>query len=545
MKRQADPANPAPVARLLSHAAQLLRAGRPGEAVGALREAARLAPGNASILHDLGLACLECGLVGEAVGALRGAVAARPGYADAHLRLGIALEASGAFDAALESYQRASAVLPSLADARYRAGELLDSLGRSVEAGEAFRRAASCAPGTALGHVATARAELAAERLGAAEKALRRALAVEPDNAAALELLGNVLADCGRFEEAREVLLRAIARDWRRAGSYYDVVRCREVTAADAALMADMRAAVAMPGLEAVTRARVQLALGKAAADLEDHASAMRAFGTAASLRDAVAPFDLAAFEARVERMISRFEAVASGEGDGLPVLIVGLPRSGTTLVEQILSAHPAVCGGGELAFWNGRGRDWEQAGASAAGAGADYLRLLRGIGPKAARVTDKMPLNFQWLGLVLQAVPGATIIHCRRRSIDTALSIHQTHFNPRMPFPTGGAALVGYIRAYERLCAHWRRVLPAERFVEVQYEALTSAPEREIRRMVAACGLNWDEACLHPERNMRAIRTPSKWPARRPIYRADAEAWRAYAPWLGALGELVKATEG
>jgi Sulfotransferase family len=136
--------------------------------------------------------------------------------------------------------------------------------------------------------------------------------------------------------------------------------------------------------------------------------------------------------------------------------------------------------------------------------------------------------------------LPRATIIHCRRSPIDTALSIHQTHFNPRMSFPTGGAALVGYVRAYQRLCAHWRRILPPQRFIEIDYEALTAAPEAEIRRIVAACGLTWNEACLSPDKNPRVVRTPSKWQARQPIYPAAVGRWHAYEPWLGPLRELI-----
>jgi hypothetical protein len=150
------------------------------------------------------------------------------------------------------------------------------------------------------------------------------------------------------------------------------------------------------------------------------------------------------------------------------------------------------------------------------------------------------MPLNFQWAGLIHLALPRATIIHCRRSPLDTALSIHQTHFNPRMTFPTGGEALVGYVRACERLCAHWRRVLPAERFIEIDYEALVGEPEPVIRRIVAACGLAWNAACLSPELNRRVVRTPSKWQARQPIYRTAMGRWRAYEPWLGPLRALL-----
>jgi hypothetical protein len=222
------------------------------------------------------------------------------------------------------------------------------------------------------------------------------------------------------------------------------------------------------------------------------------------------------------------------------------MPRSGTTLVEQIVSSHPEVGAGGELNFWNERGAAWHRAGPAGseapflAQAVADYLAVLRAVGPKAARVTDKMPFNFLWAGLIHLAFPRATIIHCRRAAIDTALSIHQTLFHPGLAFPTGGSKLVAYFRSYQRLTDHWRKVLPADRFIEVEYEDLTRDPEPEIRRIIAGCGLPWEDACLRPERNPRAVKTPSKWQTRQPIYRHSVERWRRYEPWLGPLSALL-----
>jgi len=232
------------------------------------------------------------------------------------------------------------------------------------------------------------------------------------------------------------------------------------------------------------------------------------------------------------------------------------MPRSGTTLVEQIVSMHPEVGAGGELNFWNERGAAWHRSGATGnaadgnetpfvateflAKAAADYLGELRAIAPKAARVTDKMPFNFIWAGLIHLAFPRAVIIHCRRAAVDTALSIHQTHFHPGLAFPTGGAELVAYFRSYQRLTDHWRSVLPADRFLEVDYENLTSAPEPVIRRIIAACDLPWHDACLRPESNPRAVKTPSKWQTRQPIYRTSVARWRRYEPWLGPLRALV-----
>ena len=131
-------------------------------------------------------------------------------------------------------------------------------------------------------------------------------------------------------------------------------------------------------------------------------------------------------------------------------------------------------------------------------------------------------------------------IIHCRRRPIDTALSVRQTWFAQHMVIPTGGEDLVGYYRAYETLMDHWRRVLPAGRLIEVDYEALTAAPEPEIRRLVAAAGLPWDDACLHPEMNDRVVKTASKWQVRQPVNTDSIDRWRRFEPWLGPLAALL-----
>lgn len=528
---------------LLAEATRLLRAGRPDQAVAPLREATRWLPRNAALFHDLGLAYLECGRFGEAVAALETSIAIDPTFQDSYLRLGIAHESAGAADAALVSYRRAVELQP-LPEALFRLANHLDNLGHSNHAIEVFRTAAAAASRTTLGRLAMARALLAEDRDAEALKVLRRALAEDSDSAAVLDLLANTLADAGRFEEARRYFLHAIDKAPSLAGSYYYVVRCSRIGPGpeDSALIARMRASLESPTLESSQRIRVELALGKAADDLGDYEQAMRHFDSAEALRNRLIRFDPGKFAARVERQIAHFSrdviANARGSDESTPILIFGLPRSGTTLVEQILSAHPQVGAAGELPFWNERGSAWELDPTVAASA-ADYLGLLRSVGKGARRVTDKMPLNFQWAGLVHQALPRATLIHCRRDLLDTALSIHQTHFNPRMWFPTGGDALVGYIRAYERLCAHWRAVLPPQRFIEVDYEALVERPEPVIRHILEKCELGWNSQCLYPERNGRAVKTPSKWQVRQPIYATSVGRWRRYEQWLGPLAAL------
>jgi tetratricopeptide (TPR) repeat protein len=552
MSQSPNPSAPQQVATLLALATKFLKAGRPGDAIAPLRDAALLQPSSPTIQHDLGLALLEVGRVPDAIAALQRAIASNPRYADAYFRMGIALEKLGNIGGAIAAYDGATKLLPSLTEAWFRAGALLYTLGQRDGAIGCFRRAAATGGPTGFGRLGKARALLIEDRNQEAEQTLRDTLVADPTNAMAYELLGNLLSDFGRFDEARACFERAIAIAPLLAGCYYDLVRCRPVTSADKGLLQEMQSALATPGLEAGQRLRLHLAIGKAEEDLGDYALAMQHFDAGDAVRRGSRSFDSAAFSIEIDRLITRctpeFIARASelGSRDATPVLILGMPRSGTTLVEQIVSMHPEVGAGGELHFWNQRGAEWHRSGAGGdeaqflAKAAADYLCVLRAIAPTAARVTDKMPFNFLWAGLIHVAFPRVAIIHCRRAAVDTALSIHQTHFHPSLAFPTGGAELVAYFRDYQRLIDHWRSVLPADRFIEVDYEELARAPEPVIRRIIAACGLAWHDACLRPESNPRAVNTPSKWQARQPIYRTSVERWRRYEPWLGPLRALV-----
>jgi hypothetical protein len=154
--------------------------------------------------------------------------------------------------------------------------------------------------------------------------------------------------------------------------------------------------------------------------------------------------------------------------------------------------------------------------------------------------VTDKALANFFLLGIIHRILPNATLIHCRRHPIDTALSIFTTNFETNFDYASSRGDLVFYYRQYARLMDHWRNVLPPGRLVEVDYESLVSDPEPHARRLVAACGLDWNDACLAPHRNTRKIKTASVWQARQPIYRTSVERWRRYEPWLGELRELA-----
>jgi hypothetical protein len=212
--------------------------------------------------------------------------------------------------------------------------------------------------------------------------------------------------------------------------------------------------------------------------------------------------------------------------------------RSGTTLTEQILSSHPKVKGGGELFFWSENAL--RALSGDKAPFGAEYVELLKKIGPEEERVTDKMPSNYRFVGLIHSALPNARLIHVRRSPVDTCLSIWAT---PNHLPSEGGHIkrdIVFVYKEYLRMMEHWRSVLPKNRFFEVDYEELVANREPVTRRMVEFCGLKWDDACLSPERNTRTISTPSLWQARQPIYNSSVERWRNFEPWLGDFRDLL-----
>ena len=390
-------------------------------------------------------------------------------------------------------------------------------------------------------------------RAAQAERQLRDLVAREPSTAEAHLLLGQLLDDAGRFDEAAASFEQVLALDPGSAAAYHGLVTSRRLTEADRPLVPRIEKQLAGLGGSVHQQMTLHFAAGKALDDLQDYSRAIEHFDAANRIRARLSPFDRQDFTRQVDRLIASFtpeffaHQAALGADDETPVLVLGMPRSGTTLVERIVSSHPAVAGGGELRFWrDSRGRlaaaDPARRAEQAGEVRREYLALLRGIGPEALRVTDKMPFNFLWIGLVHLLLPRARIIHCRRTPIDTCLSIYQTQFTDNWGFAGDRGDLVAYYRQYQRLMDHWRGVLPADRLLEIDYEEATARPDAAARRRCRFCGLEWDDACLRPDRNPDAVKTASKWQARQPIYRTSVERWRRYEPWIGELRQLLPA---
>jgi tetratricopeptide (TPR) repeat protein len=537
------------VATLISRALRLRAAGRSEEAIPLLRQAVLLDPANAAARHELGSSLLDRGQLAEAADHLATAVRLDPNRAMSHYHLGLALSRQGKAKEAIASHRAAVAIAPSLADAHFELGRLHYERRSREPAAEAFERAAAAAPNTSNGREAAARALIARGQREEAIAVLRRARKLDPKVMVIPLLLAHTLVRTGRFEEAEQVLREALAVSPSAAAGWFELTSLRKMTPDDRPLAEPMLAALRTLGCSARDRLLLHFALGKLYDDLREFAVARKHFDEANRIRAGVAPLDRTKLVRTVNRLIELFPAPADspGDGDERPVLIVGIPRSGTTLTEQILSSHPEVAGGGELGFWAENAGPVLEEGAPALAAerletlAGGYRAVLREVSPEARRVTDKNPFNFLHLGLISRAFPYARIIHCRRHPVDTCLSIYTTYLaSPGLEFMGNREDLVFYYRQYERLMRHWRQVLPPERFVEIDYEWLITDREAETRRLLSFSGLEWNDACLRPESNRRSVETASVWQARQPVYRSSMERWRNYEPWLGPLAQLM-----
>jgi len=535
----------------------LLRSeGRFAEAIREGRVAVNLAPRDAVAHNNLGLAYLSDRQLEHALASFDRASTLDPALAAAHLNGGIVSQLLSRDDDAIARLRRAIALDARLGDAHVKLGELLWMRGEAAGARASFARAVESAT-TVVALLQVARALADARQVDAARSCAIRAVAQDDHCADAHELLGSFEQQQGNFAAARACFERAVEIDPLRASAYLDLAATRRITIEDQPFVQRMLARLGDPALTDHDRARLGYALGKAYDDLGDYANAMPHFDEAnrieaGRLRVAGRMLDPARLAHDVDRLIETFTPAllerhgSGGSDDDLPVFVVGMIRSGTTLVEQIVSSHPEVGAGGELRYWGDRSAavgDVAQGfrdPAKLPELARDYLSLLRGLAPGMRRVTDKMPTNFFLLGLIHKALPQARIIHCRRHPVDTCLSIYFTHY-PRSPdYAHVRANIVAFYVQYARLMAHWRRTLPPDLILDVDYEDLIGARESVTRRIVEFCGLAWSDACLHHERNDRAIRTPSQWQARQPVYRSSIDRWRHYRGMLGEFAPLL-----
>jgi len=565
---------------------------RSREALPLYAAALNLEPASAEALNNLGNAFLELGESADAAGAYRRALAVRPRDALIHLNLGLALAAAGERQQAVASYRRTLELDPASVAALNNLGNVLRELGerrealalyqraveldgrradslrnlgtalfelrRIADAEDAFRRALELAPDDGAAQLGLAAVLRVQGKTADAEALCEAALARDPQSAGAASMLAELRADRGRFTEALELFQAAIRADAGFSTAYCGIAQHRRMTRADGAWLQGVEALLARsPPLG--QQVSLHYALGKYFDDLGEYD---RAFGNYRQANELSKRFgtgyDRGKLTRRIDGIIANFARRLPADGhpgvsdSQLPVFIVGMPRSGTSLTEQILASHPQVFGAGEVRFWDDAYTALERAvagGASLESAlqetARDYLVRVSAMAAGRARLIDKMPANFLYLGLIHAAFPRARIIHMRRHPLDTCLSIYFQNFFNMGPYANDFGNLAHYYQEYLRVMAHWRALLPPAALLEVPYEELLADQEGWTRRMLEFLRLPWDPRCLDFHRTERVVITASRWQVRQKLHRGSMGRWRHYEKYLGPLRQLGEAASG
>jgi len=402
-------------------------------------------------------------------------------------------------------------------------------------------------------------------RVDEAATHFRRAIEINPDFAAALYNLGNALVNLGQAQEAEAFFKRTLEIKPDFIEVRYKLAQIRKVKTDNenltelTALARDISNGGPRPSDRDMTL--LHFALGKCHGDLENYEQAFTHILEGCKLKRATFDYDPVLNSqyfssiARVFDQSTMDRLRGGGNSSDLPIFVLGMPRSGTTLIEQIVSNHPAVHGAGEVPDLLTIARQdisdvtfpenvplLDQ--SVLASWGNDYVSRLQRIAPDARRITDKMPGNFLAVGLIHLMLPNAKIIHVQRNPIDTCISCLTTLFKQGHAFTYDLIELGQYYADYARLMEHWRTLLPRDAFLDIQYEDIVNDQEAQSRRILEYCGLEWNEACLDFHNNPRSVSTASMTQVRQPLYKSSVDRWRVYEKFLGplldALGELA-----
>lgn len=513
-----------------------------------------------------------------------------PGYAEAHSNLAFLQSTQGHFELAAQSARRAIDLNPQLADAYLNLAQAESARLQYANALHWLNALHDFAPHYIAGLTARTHLLCKLNRLDEAQAAARQAVELAPDNAAAHYALGQVLQLLNQHAQALEhfaraselpgtlaeqallataTLLQEQGHKDQAAQAFENVLLAfpSSVPAlaarsdskryqADDAQIDAMEALLAAPANRSLNeRLLLHFALGKAYLDTGDSARAFAHLDPANALKRSTFDYSADATQHWVRAIIAAFPAErfsappAHRNTSELPVFVLGMPRSGTSLIEQILASHAQVHGAGELSTLNtlihalgAFPQDLPRwSGDTLQQLGERYLAAIEPLAAGHLRLVDKMPGNFFYAGLIPLILPGARIIHCRRDPVDTCLSCYSKQFNGEQRFSYEQTELGRFHRDYQTLMAHLRQVLPAERFIEVDYEAVVDDLEGQARRLVEFIGLPWDAACLDFHTTERVVRTASVTQVREPIYRTSRGRWQAHAaqlaPLLAALG--------
>ncbi|MDR3405237.1 MAG: sulfotransferase [Chthoniobacter sp.] len=540
------------------------------EAVTCYEKAISLRPNYAMAFNNLGAALAAMGRHEEAVKRYQAALAIAPDYVEALNNLGAALHVVDRNREALLPLRKAVELRPDFVDARINLGHVLVGLHHDAAAISCYQDALQEQPNNPELHVDLGNTLFKRGQREAALSHHRQAQTLKPELADAYAGEGMVLQEIGRLDEAKESFARAVAIDPRRPDYYLRLVRAGDVLPGDRHLRQMLALADEIDSLKEADQISLHFALAKALADIGEHQRSFEHVMAGNALKRHSVPYDTVREAENLDRIRQVFtpELLRDRSGHGLasrvPVLIVGMPRSGSTLIEQMLASHPDVFGAGETdalerAMRDSGARtcakpfpdslpDWadDQLRATA----EHYLRRLIALASaqserrRIRRITDKMLSNFHYLGLIHLVMPNARIIHACRDPVDTCLSCFSLLFE-KLPFTYDLGELGRHYRAYTQLMEYWRRALPAESILDVHYEDVVRDPETAVRQILTHCGLAWNDACLRFYETKRPVRTASVVQVRQPIYQKSVGRWRPNEAQLHPLLAALAGEDG
>jgi tetratricopeptide (TPR) repeat protein len=531
--------------------------GKLDQAVVRYEQAIAIRPDFATAYNNLGNVLVNLGKLDAAVARLERAVALRPRLFQAYVTLGCIFRQLGKLEQAAACFERAIALRPNLAAGHHTLGQVFRVQGKLDKARAALERALNLDPNLFQAHNSLGCVLQEQEKFDQAIASYARALAIHPNYPEAHLNQANALRQLGKLDEAAAHYDQAIALRPDYAEAHFSRTELKTVRAHDPDLAALESLAADTDRLPPDKMPYVHFALGKALEDVGDYGRAFQHWLQGNAIKRSTIDYDEAAcqrdFQLVTEIFDSELLARFQGAGDpsSAPIFIVGMPRSGSTLVEQILASHPQVHAAGELNHLYNTVREVPDAagrpvpfpqcirGIDADGLrrlGQAYLATLPALADGKIRITDKMLGNFSRVGLIRLILPNARIIHTMRDPVDTCLSCFSKLFVFGHAFSYDLAELGSFYRIYHMLMAHWRSVLPAGAMLDVSYENVVDNLEDQARRLIDYCGLPWDDRCLDFHKTSRPITTASNVQVRQPLYRSSVERWRRYASYLQPL---------
>lgn len=545
---------------LLSLAEAYRNLGNATRAINCAKSAINLNVKNPDAHYCLASAFHDAKQVDLAIISYRNVLQLNPNSPEAHNSLGAALEEQGLRAEALAHFKKSVQLAPNYVAPRINLGKALRNADQPYEALQCYQKVVELGAGSAQTQLTIGDIWLELQDHDKALPHYKEAVRINSGSAEAYNGIGACEMAAGNRESAAQYFEKALEINPKFVTPIFNLAQINKVKSKDSLIISRINKRLQAGSLDEAEKAGLHFALGKLLDDCGDYDNAFANIREANRMVYANSPYD-------IQRDCEKLKAIQScytkslfdrfndaGSDSKAPVFVIGMPRSGTTLTEQIISSHPDVSGAGELrlAFVveshlsDNFGTYPECLNSISTEVITNeakwYLEGLNYFSPKkpSARIVDKMPHNFFRLGLIALMFPKAKIIHCRRSPMDNCLSLYFQSFAPRRhPYSYDLVALGEYYKLYMKLIEHWRNVLPLE-MLEVDYEETIANPEESARRLIDFIGLEWDDACSEPHKLDRTVKTASHWQVRQPIYKTSVERWKNYESYLGPLKEAL-----